>query len=393
VNQIGGLMLPRVLFVDDDNLLLTAFKRAFRGRFDLTTVTSGREALALVQNGSPFAVVVADMQMPEMNGIEFLQKFAKIHRETSRIMLTGQADLGTAIEAVNLGHVFRFINKPCAEESLATVIEAGIQQYHLVTAERMLLEDTLAGSIQTMVELLSEFDPRSFGDAQRVRDYALKIAMHLGLQTTWDLGVAALLSRVGRLALPMEVQMKAAQRERLSVQQQDLFRKVPEIGSRLVAHIPRLQSVSKYIYYSAKNFNGEGYPADGISGQDLPLESRILKVAEDFVARLNVRQSKSVVVAQMRLEHGKYDPTVLSALAEVISDLPAAAHQQASRLESIDRLKSGMVLASDVRTSEGLLILAAGTRLAGIHIERMRTANSLNRIESEVLVLSHDLEA
>jgi response regulator RpfG family c-di-GMP phosphodiesterase len=385
-------MLPRVLFVDDDNLLLTAFKRAFRGRFDLVTVSSGQEALTLAQNSSPFAVVVADMQMPEMNGIEFLQEFARINKETSRIMLTGQAELGTAIEAVNLGHVFRFLNKPCAEESLATVIEAGIQQYLLVTAERMLLEDTLAGSIQTMVELLSEFDSRSFGDAQRVRDYALKIAVQLGLQTPWDLGVAALLSKIGRLALPMEIQLKASQRERLSAQQMDLFRKVPEIGSRLVAHIPRLQSVSKFIYYSAKSFDGEGYPVDGISGQDLPIESRILKVADDFVARLNVRQSKSVVVAQMKLERGKYDPAVLSALAEVISDLPASAASQATHLERVDHLRSGMVLASDVQTTEGLLILAAGTRLAGIHIERMRTAASLRRIEDEVLVLSCDLE-
>ena len=68
------------------------------------------------------------------------------------------------------------------------------------------------------------------------------------------------------------------------------------------------------------------------------------------------------------------------------------AHQQSSHLEHIDQLSSGAVLASDVRTPEGMLILAAGTRLAGIHIERMRTAASLNRIESEVLVLSYDLE-
>jgi response regulator RpfG family c-di-GMP phosphodiesterase len=385
-------MLPRVLFVDDDNLLLTAIKRAFRGCFDLATATSGPEAMAMARSVPPFAVVVADMQMPGMNGIEFLQKFALVHPETTRIMLTGQADLATAVEAVNLGQVFRFLNKPCVEETLAAVIQAGIDQYQLVTAERMLLEDTLTGSIQTMVELLTEFDPRSFGDAEKVRDYAMKIAISLGLPSPWDLGVAALLSKIGRLALPMEVQLKAAQRERLTAQQQDLFRRVPEIGSRLVSHIPRLQSVSKYIYYSAQDFSGEGYPHDGISGEDLPLESRILKVADDFVTLLNVRQSKPVVVAHMKLERGKYDPVVLSALAEVISDLPAATRQQKTALRRIDRLKSGTVLASDVMTSEGVMILPAGTRLSGIHIERMRTAASLNRIEDEVLVLSHDLE-
>ena len=187
-------MLSRVLFVDDDPLILASFKRAFRGRFDLTTCQSGREALDLARNSAPFATVVADMQMPGMNGVEFLQEFAKIQRESSRIMLTGQVDQDTAVEAVNRGSVFRFLNKPCTEESLGVVIEAGITQYQLVTAERMLLEDTLAGSIQTMVELLTEFDPRSFGETRRVREYALQVASKLGLQAPWDLGVAALLS-------------------------------------------------------------------------------------------------------------------------------------------------------------------------------------------------------
>jgi len=381
-------MLSRVLFVDDDPLILASFKRAFRGRFDLTTCQSGREALDLARNAAPFATVVADMQMPGMNGVEFLQEFAKIQRESSRIMLTGQVDQDTAVEAVNRGSVFRFLNKPCTEESLGVVIEAGITQYQLVTAERMLLEDTLAGSIQTMVELLTEFDPRSFGETRRVREYALQVASKLGLQAPWDLGVAALLSKMGRLAIPMEVQLKAAHKERLTVQQQDLFRKVPEIGSRMIANIPRLQSVAKFIYYSAKDYNGSGYPFDGVAGEDLPLESRILRVVDDFVAMLSIRKSPAVVVAQLMLDQGKYDPKVLEALERVVveaSDLGADQHRS---LVAVDKLRIGMLLAVDVNTAEGLVLLSAGTRLSGILIEKLRTASSLAVIESNLLILS-----
>ena len=386
-------MLSRVLFVDDDPLILASFKRAFRGRFDLTTCQSGREALDLARSSSPFATVVADMQMPGMNGVEFLQEFAKIQREASRIMLTGQVDQDTAVDAVNRGAVYRFLNKPCNEDSLGVVIEAGIAQYQLVTAERMLLEDTLAGSIQTMVELLTEFDPRSFGEARRVREQALLVAARMGLQAPWDLGVAALLSKIGRLAIPMEVQLKAAHKERLTVQQQDLFRKVPEIGSRMIANIPRLQSVAKFIYYSAKDFNGTGYPYDGIAGDDLPVESRILRAVDDFVAMLNVRKSPAVVVAQMMLDKGKYDPKVLAALEAVVEEASSLGGDQHRSLVAVDKLRIGMLLAADVNTAEGLVLLSAGTRLSGILIEKLRTASSLSVIEPELLILSAEEDA
>ena len=385
-------MLPRVLFVDDDPLILASFKRAFRGRFDLTTCQSGREALDLARNSAPFATVVADMQMPGMIGVEFLQEFAKIQRETSRIMLTGQVDQDTAVEAVNRGAVYRFLNKPCNEDSLGVVIEAGIAQYQLVTAERMLLEDTLAGSIQTMVELLTEFDPRSFGEARRVREHALLVAAKMGLQAPWDLGVAALLSKIGRLAIPMEVQLKAAHKERLTVQQQDLFRKVPEIGSRMIANIPRLQSVAKFIYYSAKDFNGTGYPYDGIAGEDLPVESRILRVVDDFVSMLNIRKSPVVVVAQMMLDNGKYDPKVLAGLEAVVEEAGSLGGDQHRSLVAVEKLRIGMLLAADVNTAEGLVLLSAGTRLSGILIEKLRTASSLAVIEPDLLILSAEEE-
>ena len=349
-------MLSRVLFVDDDPFILASFKRAFRGRFDLTTCLSGREALDLARNSAPFATVVADMQMPGMNGVEFLQEFAKIQRESSRIMLTGRVDQDTAVEAVNRGSVFRFLNKPCTEESLGVVIEAGITQYQLVTAERMLLEDTLAGSIQTMVEMLTEFDPWSFGETRRVREYAL--------------------------------QLKAAHKERLTVQQQDLFRKVPEIGSRMIANIPRLQSVAKFIYYSAKDYNGSGYPYDGVAGEDLPLESRILRVVDDFMAMLSIRKAPAVVVAQLMLDTGKYDPKVLEALERVVGEASDLGTDQHRSLVAVDKLRIGMLLAVDVNTAEGLVLLSAGTRLSGILIEKLRTASSLAVIESNLLILS-----
>src|SRR5262249_53231752 len=127
-------MSTKILFVDDDASILTAFQRNLRKQFALDVAIGGSEALRAMSAKGPYAVLVADMQMPEMNGLEFLKKAEEISPQTVRIMLTGNADQKTASDAVNLGHVFRFLTKPCSTEELAATLKAGLEQYLLVIA-------------------------------------------------------------------------------------------------------------------------------------------------------------------------------------------------------------------------------------------------------------------
>jgi len=376
-------MVARVLFVDDDRALLAAIQRTFMGKYDLMAVASGAEALQLAGTFPPFTTIVADMQMPGMNGIELLREFEKVSRETTRIMLTGQADLETAMEAVNCGNVFRFLTKPCDHRTLEATINAGIAQYQLVTAERVLLEETLTGSIQTLVDLLTVFDPQAFGRAQEVRDLCLRMASQLGLETPWDLGLAASLMHIGWLAIPLELHAKASRGDRLSIQEAELFRKVPEAGSRMIGHIPRLQSVARIILYSAKDYSGGGYPVDGVAGRDLPLESRVLRVASAYVDMMHARKARAVVLAQLKLTEGKYDPAILGVLAGL---LEAPEGNPAGTLLKVEDLRTGMVLASDLVSRTGLVLLTAGSRLSGFHLERLRSLHLLQDIEEPVLV-------
>jgi DNA-binding NtrC family response regulator len=132
-----------ILLIDDEPNLLQGIRRQLHKRFDLVLAGSGAEAMALLQARGPFAVVVSDMNMPGQSGIEVLARIAEASPDTVRIMLTGQADLGTAVEAVNHGNIFRFFTKPCAIETLAAGLEAGLKQYRLVTAERELCKRRL----------------------------------------------------------------------------------------------------------------------------------------------------------------------------------------------------------------------------------------------------------
>ena len=379
-------MLPRVLFVDDDRSMLLAIQRAFQGRLDVVTVTSGEEALKLAGHFPPFSVIVADMHMPGMNGIDLLQEFERCSRETTRIMLTGQADLDTAMEAVNCGNVFRFLTKPCSPRALAATIDAGVQQYQLVTAERVLLEETLSGSIQTLVDLLSVFDPKAFGRSQEVRDYCLRLASQLGLSAPWDLGLAASLARIGALAIPLELHARVNRGEALSAEEAQVFARVPEYGARMISRIPRLQSVARIVLYATKAFNGEGHPVDGVAGDQLPLEARILKVASDFVEQLRLRKAWPVVVAQMGLAEGRYDPWVLNALEAVLEPSRGVTDELPREFLRVDDLETGMVLAADLASGNGQVQLPAGTRLSGFHLEKLRLLRALHGIEEPVVI-------
>ena len=136
-------MSDRVLLVDDDENLLSALRRQLHKEFDLATVISGELAVKAVIDAAaearPFAVVVADMRMSGMNGIETLEQIRKIAPDTVRMMLTGNADQETAISAINRGNIFRFFCKPCPTNDLMNGIKDGVAQYRLVAGEADLL--------------------------------------------------------------------------------------------------------------------------------------------------------------------------------------------------------------------------------------------------------------
>jgi len=188
----------------------------------------------------------------------------------------------------------------------------------------------------------------------------------------WDIGLAALLARIGWLAIPVEVQAKITRGERLSIQENEMFLRAPEVGSNIIANIPRLQSVAQIIKYSTKNYDGTGYPNERIQREDLPLGSRILKVVSEYVNRLQIRKSKMVVFSEIETGAGtKYDPDVLKALGEIIHVPVSEAERHV--LLALDELQPGMVLADDVYvTNNEIAVLPMGTQLNLLHIEKLR---------------------
>lgn len=126
-------MKNKILLVDDDAMVLAGLKRQLRAQFRIETALSGEEALEIIDEKGPFAVVVSDYYMPGMNGIDFLCKVKTVDPDTVRMMLTGSADMSTAIQAVNEGSIFQFHPKPCPADTLGQAIKSGIDKYRKTT--------------------------------------------------------------------------------------------------------------------------------------------------------------------------------------------------------------------------------------------------------------------
>ena len=136
-------MAEKVLFVDDEPLVLDAFRRMLHDKFETHTADSGEKGLASAKDNGPFAVVISDMRMPGMSGAEFLAKMRQKAPDTVRMLLTGFTDLDAAVAAVNEGNIFRFLTKPCRKDDLINAINLGLAQYRTVAREKELVSKAL----------------------------------------------------------------------------------------------------------------------------------------------------------------------------------------------------------------------------------------------------------
>ena len=275
-------MNEKILCVDDESNILQALQRQLRRQFRVETALSGAEGLEVITSDGPFAVIVSDMRMPGMDGIQFLSAVREQAPESVRVMLTGNADQQTAMDAVNEGQIYRFLTKPCPTETLVATLAAGVRQYQLVTAEKELLEKTLRGSVKVLTDVLSLANPTAFGHASRVRRMVQKLCKQLNVDQPWQCEIAAMLSQIGCVTVPSSTLNKIYHGQTLSDDESQMMAAHPSIGRELVANIPRLESVAEIIGSQQKCFDGSDTQADTPAGKEIPLGARILKVAIDY---------------------------------------------------------------------------------------------------------------
>lgn len=380
----------KVLFVDDNASVLAAFRRNMRKRFDMLVADSGAAAIELLESEKEVGVIVTDMKMPGMNGIEFLEQSIEMVPGAVRIMLTGNADQETAIEAVNRGHVYRFLNKPCSVEELIEAVEDAKHQFDLQEVESNRLEETVAGCVKLLTDVLGMVAPFALGRGQRIKASLGPFLEALKMKSPWQFEVSALLSSIGYTSLPTELVAKLESGEELSGRESAVVRSVPIIGYNLVSTIPKLKQIARIIKYQRKHYDGTGLPKDEYKGQAIPLGSRLLRVFEDRMTLEQEGVSGAAAFEKMRERGGVYDPQLLELCFKYYPDYLSTSISKDKPVQTFDleSLEPGCVIVSDVCTVDGLLLVEAGNWLTAATIQRIRNYAALGQVTGPFYVQS-----
>jgi HD-GYP domain-containing protein (c-di-GMP phosphodiesterase class II) len=265
----------------------------------------------------------------------------------------------STIAAVNDGQIFRFLSKPCPPDALVGAVEAAIATHRLITRERVLLEETLHGSIRALTEVMSLTKPALFGRASRIAQHVSRLAAQLELPNCWEIEVAALLAPLGSIILPDETAARLQLGELPSEAEQAMQARIPAVTEQLLGNIPRLEGVRAILGAVGRSFRA--------AGTEIPVGARLLRIAEDFDIAETRLGSGELAIQAMR---GKpdYDPALLDAFAQLLGALEQ--RQQVREVHTTE-LRPGMVLASDVLLQSGVVLAPRGFEVTPSFLERI----------------------
>jgi response regulator RpfG family c-di-GMP phosphodiesterase len=384
---------PRILCVDDEQQVLDGLMLNLRRKFDVHVALGGAPGLQRFES-DVFAVVISDMRMPGMNGAVFLATVRQRWPDTVRMLLTGHSEIESAIAAVNEGQIFRFLAKPCPADKLIAAVEAAVEQNRLVTGEKVLLEQTLRGSIKALTDILSLQNPLAFGRATRAKAHVAGLLGQLGIAERWPLEVAAMLSPIGTVTLPAETVEKLFDGRPLSQAEQAMVKRLPMVTEQLLANIPRLEPVREILANLDARFDGDAPPASPggpptaaagalRKGTDLPIGSRMLRLVLDYDLLECQGLDRKVALDTLRGRRGLYDPDLVDALAVLLG----TQDKQVVEELGLALLHPGMVLMDDVRSLSGGLLIARGHEVTASLIERIRNVSRNVGVKEPLRVL------
>ncbi len=360
-------MSERVLFVDDEPNVLEGIARALRKQVDLNTAPSGAEGLRVLAEAGPFALVVSDMQMPSMNGAQFLARVREQSPDAVRMILSGQSDLAATIAAVNEGHIYRFLSKPCPADQLLVAIKDGLNQHRLLTAEKVLLEQTLSGCVTMLIEILGMVSPAASSRASRLQRYTVSLATALKLPDRWQWGLAAFVSQIGCVALPSGLLSKVEAGQTLNEEESRLHESHPDVAGKLLATIPRLEDVAEIVTAQFGSLSFAGQPEDIRQWDVRSLGRLLLRTAIEFDCRTLSGLSREAAVDGVRASKLGIPESIIAALRGV----PPASQERVAKQVRLKDLSPGMILDEELVSPKGIRLVPAGQEVTRSLIVRL----------------------
>ncbi|MFT6913835.1 MAG: response regulator RpfG family c-di-GMP phosphodiesterase [Motiliproteus sp.] len=410
--------LESLLFVDDEPNILSSLRRLFRSLgYNIFVAESGREGLEILRQ-HPIDLVISDMRMPEMDGAKFLEQVANGYPDTVRILLTGFSDIGSTVEAINKGSIYRYISKPWNDSEITLTVRQALKTKSLERDKRQLtaqvehqyaelqnlnstleqrvrsrteelqqvadmldlayqqLADSYQGTIQVFSGLISMREALSGRYAQKVAELAKTMAKALGLtdEETRHIYFAGLLHELGKLGLPDNLLGQPI----YSLNPEDLkkYRYHPVDGQAALMAVEELQLTATLIGTYEEYYDGTGFPK-GLKGRDIPIGARILSIAKDYygykTGKLLPRplSTRAALGEIQRHSHKLYDPALVDLLGVLVERRLAAAETLQEVKLGTKELVAGMKLARNLYNISDMLLLTKGRVLNEMLIRKL----------------------
>ena len=429
----------KVLFVDDEENILVSLRRLMRKQpLQCFFASSAEEGLRVLEE-EKIDVIISDMRMPNMNGAEFLTKCKERWPKTMRVLLTGHADIGATITALNRGGIYRYLSKPWDDQELLETIEQGLrigrlerEKFSLLLLTKQqnekllkfneelemrvvarteeikqtsdmleLVYQQLQDSYTTFIKLFSSvIASRKYLDKSQskyVAELAQKLATALNLPTDEIKAVfqAGLLMDLGKLNLSDD--MLQLPEERIAIEYKTVFERHPLHAEMTLSSIPELEQTARLVRSHMELIDGTGFP-DRLKGNAIPRGARILRIARDFVGLQtglikDISLDATEAFKLLKANAGKkYDPYVIKVL-EPFSEEFSLGEEFAQEIK-IDamQLTPGMVVSRDIYNSMGILMIAKGFSLNKNIIDKLVSINAMNEVSLKIYVYKEGKE-
>lgn len=376
---------PQILCIDDDPDVLDGLQLSLRRQGEVHVAPDGDSGLILAAQLPRLAVVICDMRMPDRSGADVLADFRERHPAVTRLLLTGYADLPSAVAAVNQGHIFRFLSKPASAEILHRAVSDAVAQHRLVMAERQLLEQTLKGAVAALSEALALASPAVFGQAKRVRHLASACWQAQHGDSDWMLESAAALINLGLVALPWPLQEKILNRQSLSPDEAAQLARAHQATMTMLGNIPRLEPLRDVLRLLEPGVGGdmESPPA---AHALLRARADLLRGVIRYVSYESAGLAVNAALAQVRQEL-----TLPTAVFETLAETVRQSDQVDCQLSlPLNLLRPGMVLNKALYTPSGILVAPAGYQISeGFSLRLMALLPNAQREVFPVRVPAH----
>ncbi len=325
----------KILVVDDELGPREALKMILGGDYTVSVATGGIEARNYFSN-EEYDLMIMDIKMPDINGIDLLTEVKTSTPETEVIMITAYASVDTATDALRMG-ALDYIIKPFDTSSVLEAVQKGLSRrddslsvktriQELQIANKLLeekvddayenIQSHFHETVDSLVEAVDAKDSYTKGHLERMSSFALLLGKELNLsQEELDLiQHASVLHDIGKIGVPEAILLK---KDTLSREEFEIIKKHPVIGARIISPVKSFKEVVPLVLYHHEKFDGTGYP-DGLKGNRIPLGARIIGIADAIDAMLTERPyagAKNVDEVQSELKELagiQFDPKLVN---------------------------------------------------------------------------------